>query len=103
VDIENIHRRFHGRGEAVGAPDNQAHRSTFFGQNGQIVFRGVLKAGIVFLVRARQTDQLWMPCMLWPFARTSAPVRSEWAMPWPAVIQFTSPGTITCALPRLSR
>ena len=32
-----------------------------------------------------------------------APVRSEWAMPRPAVIQLMAPGRIGCTKPRLSR
>ena len=41
--------------------------------------------------------------MVRPLARSSAGVRSEWTMPRPAVIQLTSPGTIFCSEPRLSR
>jgi hypothetical protein len=33
-------------------------------------------------------------------ARKSSPVRSEWTMPRPAVIQFSSPGRIGSAVPR---
>jgi hypothetical protein len=44
-----------------------------------------------------------MPDSSPPLARISGPVRSEWAIPRPAVIQFTSPGRIGCSVPRLSR
>ena len=38
-----------------------------------------------------------------PSRAPPARVRSEWAMPRPAVIQLTSPGRIGCSVPRLSR
>lgn len=47
--------------------------------------------------------QVWMPCTVCPRARASSGVRSEWTIPRPAVIQLTSPGTIFCTEPRLSR
>ena len=40
--------------------------------------------------------------MVWPEARSSGEVRSEWTMPFPAVIQLTSPGRIAWRKPRLS-
>ena len=44
-----------------------------------------------------------MPNSCAPAVRASAAVRSEWAMPRPAVIQLTAPGRIACSVPRLSR
>ena len=38
-----------------------------------------------------------------PLLRTVVGVRSEWAMPRPAVIRFMAPGVISSALPSLSR
>ena len=43
-----------------------------------------------------------MPSIRPPSARSSSK-RSEWVMPLPAVIQFTSPGRMTISLPTLSR
>ncbi len=39
--------------------------------------------------------QLWMPSMPCPLARCMAGVRSECAMPRPAVIRFIAPGSIS--------
>lgn len=47
--------------------------------------------------------QVWIPCTVWPRSRSASGVRSEWTIPRPAVIQLTSPGTISCSEPRLSR
>ena len=44
-----------------------------------------------------------MPCISPPLDRHDGSVRSEWTMPEPAVIQFTSPGRIFWLTPRLSR
>ena len=43
-----------------------------------------------------------MPCIA-PPSRRSASNRSEWVMPRPAVIQFTSPGRMAISEPTLSR
>lgn len=47
--------------------------------------------------------QLWMPYIPCPLARASPGVRSECAMPRPAVIRFIAPGLISSAFPSLSR
>jgi len=47
--------------------------------------------------------QLCRPSMLWPWARSTSGVRSEWAMPRPAVIRFMAPGLISWMWPSLSR
>src|SRR5579883_1187756 len=43
-----------------------------------------------------------MPCTRAPSLRTSGPVRSECAMPRPALIQFTAPGRIAWSDPSVS-
>ena len=48
-------------------------------------------------------SQICRPCIGPPDARNAGSARSECAMPRPAVIKFTSPGRLTCTLPRLSR
>src|SRR5438067_11254361 len=44
-----------------------------------------------------------MPETLPPLARTSGGVRSECAIPRPAVIQLTAPGSMRCTFPSVSR
>ena len=54
-----------------------------------------------FLVRLGQSDPALDAVQAMAGARAPhAPVRSEWAMPRPAVIQFTSPGLISCTEPK---
>ncbi len=61
------------------------------------------KAGSVSSWRFGSATQAWMPERPPPAARICGEVRSECAMPLPAVIQLTSPGRIGCSEPRLSR
>ena len=63
----------------------------------------MLEAGAVSSCAAGSATQLWMPDVPLPLARASGGVRSEWAMPLPAVIRFIAPGVISSALPSLSR
>src|SRR5271155_2992495 len=61
------------------------------------------KAGAVSSSFIGSATQSCKPCNGSPPSRRSAAVRSEWTMPRPAVIQFTAPGRIGIAVPRLSR
>ena len=47
--------------------------------------------------------QLCSPSIFWPSRRCTSGVRSECAMPRPAVIKFIAPGWISWMLPSLSR
>src|SRR5262252_7593519 len=60
--------------------------------------RGVARTGLAPIGRSRRTRE---PAMR--TRRASLPVRSEWTMPRPAVIQLMSPGRMGWCDPRLSR
>ena len=76
---------------------------------GEIIHRDSLgtlqpiRPGAVSSACAGNATQVWMPNKAAPAVRVSGAVRSECAMPRPAVIQLTSPGRIGCRVPRLSR
>src|SRR5258706_4307308 len=61
------------------------------------------KAGSASSCSPGSATQDWMPNMRRALLRRSGSPRSECTMPRPEVIQLTSPGTIGCTTPRLSR
>ena len=57
------------------------------------------KAAVPSSADSGNATQVWMPKRDDGFFRVSAPVRSEWVMPSPAIIQLTSPGWISWSEP----
>ena len=68
-----------------------------------MLFGWWLKSGSVRSCACGSATHVCMPCRRGPAGRCSSGLRSECAMPCPAVIQFTAPGSMRCTVPRLSR
>ena len=61
------------------------------------------KAGATSSASRGSATQDWMPNRRFTPPRSAASVRSLWAMPRPAVIQFTAPGRMGWRTPSVSR
>src|ERR1700677_2524066 len=100
LDIDNI--------EVLKGPQGTLFGESSLGGNVRLITKkpSVDKDEFSFMADAGVTSgsatQHCRPWILCATLRSSALVRSEWAMPRPAVIQFTPPGAISMALPRLS-
>ena len=82
---------------AISAPSTPLALDAPAGRAASIMLEG----RVDFLVPGGRAIQLWMPYMPPPLPRAvSAPVRSEWAMPRPAVIRFMCARADLSACPR---
>ena len=96
VGVERVGKDGDGRCFAKGAAEDQPKAYALGFDDRQRLLAVVLEARRVVLVRLRQGDPGLNAVQRWRRRAVCAPVRSEWAMPRPAVIQLTSPGRMTC-------
>ena len=86
--------RLHGRRGAIERSRNDADLDAAVVDHRQRLHGDVLEVRRRLLMLFGSATQLWMPKSRRGFASSSGCVRSEWTMPLPAVIQFSSPGVI---------
>ena len=97
LDVDQRRERLDRRNDAVRAPHEDPQMHTVDIDRRQCGGGMVPKVRRGLLVRLRQRDpELPKPCRGEPASRSDAPVRSECAMPRPAVIQLIAPGSIGC-------
>ena len=100
VSAEDPHRRFLAvsRGRRSRAAQVPSRRCC-----GRLAAAWWRKPGAASSSDFGSATQVCMPCSGCSCSRSVGGVRSEWAMPRPAVIQLTSPGRMSCSQPSVSR
>jgi hypothetical protein len=102
-DVQRARERRDRRAQAEASPAITVSDTPPSSRVGGVSAAWCSNDGSVVSCATGSATQVWIPCTVWPLSRSASGVRSEWTIPRPAVIQLTSPGTISCSEPRLSR